>query len=367
MIDYLKYYVAPLTQILTAIGLYLGGPWVWIGIGFFPAMAILDALLPRDYGKRNMHNRALANIPVWMSTVLGPAIFLVMAWSVAHNNFTTLELFGAGLSCLWMSVMPLVPAAHELYHARGALGKTVARYSQVVFLDCTRLEAHVAGHHIDVATPTDTDTARRGQGMYSFALRAVIDSTIQAQQLECNALEKRGLSRWSIRHKLWRAILAQLAFQAIVFAIGGWTAVAVSIGAVLGARYIVENFNYFQHYGLIRLPGAPIQRHHVWNHLGTMSRLIGFEITNHADHHLNSYAAYYELVPDRQAIAMPSVFTCYMAALVPPIWFHWIIKPALKRWDNEFAGADERRIAAQHNRDADWEPWVKEAPIRATA
>ena len=110
----------------------------------------------------------------------------------------------------------------------------------------------------------------------------------------------------------------------------------------------------------VRVVGSPIEKRHVWNHFGTLSRLLGFEITNHADHHLNSYQAYYQLVPHRESIRMPSVFVCFFAALFPPIWFRWIIKPALKRWDLEFANADERQLAAEQNRRAGWEDWLSQ-------
>ena len=180
-----------------------------------------------------------------------------MAWCVSHYDLSGWQIAGAVIGVAWMSVLPLVPAAHELYHARGAIGRTVARYSQICFLDPMRMEAHVVGHHLDVATTSDTDTAERGKTLYNFAPSAVKLSTIQEQMIECDALEKRGFGRWSIRHKLWRAILSQLIFQSLMFWIGGWTAVAMALGAMVIARYWVETFNYFQHYGLIRLPGAP--------------------------------------------------------------------------------------------------------------
>src|SRR3546814_12649236 len=89
---------------------------------------------------------------------------------------------------------------------------------------------------------------------------------------------------------------------------------------MVGARFWVESFNYFQHYGLIRVPGGAIARRHVWNHLKPLSRVMGFEITNHADHHTDSFAAFHELRPDRQWIPMPSVFVCFFSALIPPLW-----------------------------------------------
>lgn len=89
---------------------------------------------------------------------------------------------------------------------------------------------------------------------------------------------------------------------------------------------------------------------------------MAFEITNHADHHLDSYQAFYRLVPDQTAIRMPSVFVCFLTALVPPLWHNMIIKPALKRWDNEFANAEERKLAREQNREAGWPDWFDEAP-----
>jgi hypothetical protein len=88
---------------------------------------------------------------------------------------------------------------------------------------------------------------------------------------------------------------------------------------------------------------------------------MGFEITNHADHHLDSYASYYKLVPDRNSIPMPSVFVCFLASLIPPIWDNLIIRPALKRWDLEFASPEERKLARAQNLAAGWPDWFDDA------
>lgn len=357
MMDYLKYYISPATQVLSLLGLLMGGHWVWVAIAWFPVLAVLDTILPNDYRARNMKNRALAFVPVWITVLLGPVLYLGLAWSLTHHDLSGWQTFGAILGVAWMSVLPLVPASHELYHARGPIGKTFGRYAQICFLDSTRMEAHVVGHHLDVGTSEDTDTAARGETLYQFTPRAVVRSTLMAQRFISDALEKKGHGRWSIRHALWRAILAQVIFQGIVFAIGGWPAVLAALAAMVIARFWVESFNYFQHYGQVRVAGSPIKRHHVWNHLGWVGRVTAFEITNHADHHLNSYLSYYALVPDRDSVRMPSVFVCFMASLIPPLWFNGIIKPALKEWDTRYASAEERGLAAEQNRKAGWEDW----------
>ena len=188
------------------------------------------------------------------------------------------------------------------------------------------------------------------------------ESTRLELKLDSNTLEKRGYSRWSIRHSLWRAILAVIIFLGVLYAIGGWKASGLALIAMVIARFWVEAFNYYQHFGQIRVVGTPIEKRHVWNHYGTLSRLYAFEISNHADHHLNSYIPYYKLVPDRQAIILPSIIVCFLSGFIPQLWYGRIIKPALRRWDNEFASPAERRLAREQNQRAGWDDWFDEPP-----
>lgn len=365
--DYGRYYIGVFLQLAVMASFVVGGAWVYLGIASLPLFGLADSLLPNDFKTRRMSNQTLADIPVWLCALFGPVIYLFAALWVARNpGASGWEYAGVIASCAWLSVIPLVPATHELYHQRGKVRRFVGRYAQICYLDATREIAHVVGHHIHVATTQDGDTAPRGTSLYAFTPKAVLVSTRESWGSECDNQEKMGKARWGIGHRLWKAILAQVVFQAIVFAIGGWTAVAVALTAMVGARFWVESFNYFQHYGLIRLDGAPIARRHVWNHLKPLSRTLGFEITNHADHHTNSFAAFHQLKPDLQWIPMPSVFVCFFSALIPPLWHNRIIKPALRRWDNEMATPEERELAREQNRRAGWPDWFEEdAPARA--
>src|SRR3546814_428738 len=93
-----------------------------------------------------------------------------------------------------MSLVPLVPASHELYHQRGKLRRFIGTYSQVCYLDCTREIAHVTGHHLDVATVHDGDTARRGVSLYAFTGNAVIQSTRDAWRMKATASKSRAMA-----------------------------------------------------------------------------------------------------------------------------------------------------------------------------
>ena len=126
------------------------------------------------------------------------------------------------------------------------------------------------------------------------------------------------------------------------------------VATLLLAYIIIGGFNYTQHYGLVRVPGAPIEPHHSWNHLKTFSRAVTFEISNHSEHHLDPPKHYQSLRPYPEAPQMPSIVACFLASLVPPLWERLIARPRLAHWDAHFASPEERRLAEEANRRAGW-------------
>lgn len=364
MFDYLRYYLSPATLLFGVIGLWLGGGWVWLGLATLPILAIGDTVLPRDLSERNMRSEALAFIPVLMSCAIAAGSFALLSHQVGSGTLSAFNVVGAVVSTGWIGTIIGIPAFHELFHRRTAYLRNLGLMLQVMYGDPTRDIAHVVGHHIDVGTRKDTDTAWRGETLYTFGFRAAKGSFLTGIEMEGDALEKRGYSRWSIRHRLWRALAGYLAFLGVMAWIGGWAGALACFGATTIARFLLESFNYFQHYGQVRVPGSPIRKHHVWNHFGMLSRAMTFEITNHSGHHLNSYAPYYDLKPDREAVMLPSVFVCFISALVPPIWHRLIIMPALKKWDLQHADARERELAREQNRKAGWPDWFSNEPPR---
>lgn len=361
MTDYLKFFIPVGVVGLACLGFVLGGYWVWLGFATFPALAAIDMLLPRNLGTRRMTPGFWATVPVWLSALGSLAIYLIAAWRLAQGDLTGLQIAGSIASLTWISVVPGGPAAHELWHMRNPLSRELGRISQICMFDGIRDIGHVVGHHIDVCTPKDGDTAPRGQTMYAFAMNELYVSTKICLDLESASLRRKGYSPWNWRNRLWLFALVQLLFQSIVLAIGGWVAVVVALTSMVLARIWIEGLNYFQHYGLIRVEGTPIGYRHVWNHLSELSRVMSFEITNHAGHHQDSYVPYHGLKPHQDAIPMPSLFTCFFVSLIPPLWHERIVKPALKKWDLEYATPAERALAREQNRQAGWPDWVGDA------
>ena len=362
MSDYLKFWLIP-NGIVAAgmIGFVLGGDWVWLGIATFPILAFIDSFLPRNMKPRRMPNAFLATAPVWLAAIGSLAIYFVAAWRISVSELPALQIVGSIASLMWISVVPGGPAAHELWHRRHKPSRMLGQVTQICMFDGIRDIGHIVGHHIDVCTPADGDTAPRGQTLYWFALHELFVSFSIGLRLEQRALNKRGLSFWNWRNRTWSWLSVQLIFQGLIFLVGGWAGVALTVTGMLAARLWIESFNYFQHYGLIRVPGGKIGNRHVWNHMSELSRIVSFEITNHAGHHQDSYTPYERLAPHHDAIPMPSLFTCFFVALIPPLWHRRIIMPALKRWDLEYATSEERELARELNRRAGWPVRVGEA------
>ncbi|MGH7964241.1 MAG: alkane 1-monooxygenase [Candidatus Binatia bacterium] len=365
--DYLRYYIGPLMQLIGIAGLLAGGGWVWAGIGTFFSLTFIDPLFGEDERRRTMTSQTMADFPIYLAAFLGLIVYFALAWQAGQGNLSALEVIGMILSAGWLSVVPMVPALHEMYHKRFPLRRFFGVYLQVVYGDASRGLAHMNTHHLHVGTSRDPDSPPRGETAYQFIPRAIIENWREGYALEKASLARRGLSPWSIHGQFPKAILAQLLLSASLGVIGGWQAVAVGLGATALARMWIELFNYFQHYGIVRVDGKPVEKRHVWNHLSTFVRTAGFEITNHADHHLDAYIPYFKLVPDTNGPRMPGFLTCFWASLIPPLWFKYIAQPRLRDWDTRFASPEERALAREANRRAGWPDWFVEKEAKTAA
>lgn len=358
--DYARYYVGPLFMLAGVLGFLLGGPWVWLGASTFGWAVLVDLLaLQPDYSTRTINHPALAELPLYLHVLLVPALVVAAALRV-HASSTGVAPLGLGglagivVTLAWLGVLPNIPVAHEFIHHRGRLQRFCGFFITVQIADPVRRLAHLRGHHAKVGLAEDSDTARRGETIYRFILRAAVTATQESITSERARLAKLGLPLWSWQSDVVRA---QILVVTTLFLIGwfaGWLALVVLGCGFLFARILLESFNYLQHYGLVRVPGTRYERRHAWSHLTPLVRAVTFEITNHAHHHMNPQVPFYRLIPDPQAPQMPSALLCFLAALVPPLWVRYIARPRLQHWDAHFATPEERALAALANATAGW-------------
>lgn len=334
---------------------------MWAGAETFPVLMVFDLVLPADHAPRRIVSPILVDLPLYLHLPMMLLLYAAFAVSVLSGGNplsgaegTVWQLLGSIASIAWLSSVPTLPVSHEFWHRRHWLPRFIAKVLDTFYGDPTRATAHIITHHIHLDTPADTDTPYRGQNVYSFVWQAGSSAYLDAFRAEREMLQKRGLSPWNWRNGTYFAILLFLSVPLTMGLVAGPLAALVALVSMMIARFLVEIFNYTQHYGLIRIEGGPVELRHAWNHLGMIVRPLGVEITNHINHHLDSYTQFYRLQPEKDAPQMPSIFVCFLFALVPPLWNRFIARPRLQDWDRRFASPAELELAVAANARAGW-------------
>lgn len=366
--DYIRYYLGNLVVLIGVIGFLSGGYWVILGVATFVPLLLADVLMAPDLKQRKIRYGWLADIPLYLHVVLMFVVYAAFLSWVASATTTAgtiplAQLLGAALTLGWLGAVPNLPVNHELMHRRSAFARFCATVLGTFYADPTRDVAHIHTHHLWLATPRDSDTARRGETAYTFIFRATAGSFIDFLKSEKECCKRRSMNLFSPSGRIFKAIMQVTLLLGVCAWFGGLTAAATVFISMLMARAIVEMFNYHQHYGLVRVEDSKYNEQHIWNHLAPMSRIMSFEISNHNDHHMDSYLPFYRLKAKVDGPRMPSLFLCFLVSLVPPMWFKYIAKPRLRNWDLHHATDDERELAREANRNASWPDWLDQPSV----
>lgn len=218
-----------------------------------------------------------------------------------------------------------INVAHELGHRRGS-GR--ARFERILsrLLLATSLNwqfyiEHNRGHHKNVSTPSDPESARFNEPLYVFFIRAIRDSFRNAWKLD--------------RGEMILGLIFEFALLAGIFSVFGWETLLGFCGAALFGILLLQSVNYIEHYGLSRAETSPgvyetVKPHHSWNANPVLSRAILFELSRHSDHHAFSTRKYQILRHHDQAPQMPTGYPgMILLALVPPLWFR-VMNPRVR-------------------------------------
>nr|ART36653.1 C510 [uncultured bacterium] len=254
-----------------------------------------------------------------------------------------------------------------MFHRHSAAGKFVGSVLGTIFASGYSALAHVQVHHIETDTADDTETPFRGENVYRFVVRAAYRQHRRSWQIEMTRLNRLGLSFWSPQNLILRGIGMYLLLLGGFYLATGVTGMLLLMLVSALGLFILEIFSYIQHYGLLREPGTPIEDRHAWNHLTPLGRALTFEIVTHSQHHVDPDRPYWRLTPRPNAPQMPSAVTCFVLALVPPLWERLIGRPLLEHWDTHHASARERELAVAANRAAGWPQWLVNGAMAAPA
>ena len=310
------------------------GAWNRLGLVplavVFVIIPLLDVLVGRDARNPTEEEETTLRADAFYAALLVACLPLQLVvlgagvWLVTHAPLSWAGFAGWTASFGIASSVVAITAGHELVHRRsrglqwagGALLATVGYGSFKV--------EHVLGHHAHVATPEDPSTARRGENLYRFVLRAFYTNVPRAVQLEREraARTRRTFGLFHSETVRWLVVSAVLvAASALV----GWRGALLFVLQALVAVSMLEVINFVEHYGLER---RRLERGyestkpaHSWNSNHLVSNLILFQLQRHSDHHANAARPYQILRALEPSPELPAGYpTMVLLALVPPLW-----------------------------------------------
>ena len=328
--------------------------WLWLPVAFnYIVMPLVDFVVGEDPSNppesevaaleedRYYRYITYAIVPVLWTT------YIFAAWFVARHPIP------------WYGVLAVILTAgsaggysinvgHELGHKQTGVERWLAK----IILAPTGYGhftiEHNRGHHIDVATPGDSASARMGEGIWRFALREMPGAVMRAWSIEKQRLARHRHSAWSSNNDILQSWLITFGFYAVMIAWLGLRVLPFLILSALWANFQLTSANYVEHYGLLRrtLTDGGFERcqpHHSWNSNHMFSNWALFHLQRHSDHHTYPGRRYQALRHFDDLPTLPSgYFGMFTLAYFPPLWFR-VMDPRLLR----SVGKDPSRINFQ--------------------
>jgi alkane 1-monooxygenase len=333
--------------------LSLLGPGLWsysLPIYAFVLVPLLELVIRPDAANLSAAEQEIVKADPWYDIQLylivpvQVGLVSLLCWRLTDTSLTTAETVGkiwsTGVGCGVMGIN----VAHELGHRSTWYEQLMAKILLLTSLYMHFFIEHNRGHHKNVSTPADPASSRRGEMLYTFALRSVWGSYWSAWDLENKRLRKLGKSAFSLRNEM---LVYQLIQAAVVLGIGftlGWAVMLGFLAAAISGFLLLEAVNYIEHYGLQRKcsPSGVYEMvgpQHSWNSNHLIGRLLLFELSRHSDHHFRAARKYQTLRHMDESPQMPTGYPGMLVlATLPPLWF-WIMHRQIDRLDQTDSGS----------------------------
>jgi len=283
-----------------------------------PLIVAISFVYARDLRAADLESLDLARVVCIIATAIGVGAFYGLAANVV---------------------------GHELIHrSNQPVARTVGRMLFAFSFECAFPFFHLRVHHRDAGIFSDPSTGRRGESFYAFAPRIIGGTLRAAFDYESRRLERLGKNPWNWRNRMLRGEAWSIAILIAFAGLGGLRGAAGFLASAAIGKVLLAAISYSQHYGLVRVEGAPFTARHAWDCYRPISDALLYNLPRHSDHHLHGGKTYCELGTTSQAPELPYGYhTMALIALVPPLW-NRIMGPLLADWDRRLASEGERRL-----------------------
>jgi len=220
-----------------------------------------------------------------------------------------------------------INVAHELGHKKSKLARIAAKTLLLPSHYMHFIIEHNLGHHLNVSTPEDPATSRKGENVYSFWIRSTFKSYISAWTIENKIQRNNNKSVFNINNRMIQFTIIHVLYLAVIFLF--FSTIGLVAATILGITsfLVLETINYIEHYGLVRKKKANgryevVTHRHSWNSNHQFGRIMLYELTRHSDHHYKSTKKYQLLDSHEDSPELPLGYPgSIVLSLFPPLWF----------------------------------------------
>ena len=263
------------------------------------------------------------------------------------NSFNYIDKFSIIFMTVIIGGSMGITAGHEMAHRKKNRFDTfVGNWLLALSFDCNFAIEHVYGHHKNVCLPEDPASAKRGENIYLFILKAITREHILGWKFELKRLNLKKLNFFNVQNRIIRGYSRSILISFLFFYFFGIMGLLTFLLIAFLSKVALESINYIEHYGLVREKGKPVRMRHSWNSNHFLSSIYLYNVTRHSDHHRNSNLKFWELSPvDKNAPMLPyGYLTMLYLVLFLPFLYKKIMKRELENWDNNYANEFEKQL-----------------------
>ncbi len=196
--------------------------------------------------------------------------------------------------------------AHELIHRSNLHQRILGRL--ILYTVCYEhfVIAHVRGHHLTVATPEDTTTARLGESFESYWKRIYVAHFKYAwnfEQERLGQLKKLPVYHYKIlTNSVFQGVFIEITLVITILFVFGWAAALIFLYQALSGVRLLETINYYQHWGLEQ---GKNKNTLAWINQSSFTEYALVGLSNHTAHHENATIPFQEIPYSKQGPKMP--------------------------------------------------------------
>lgn len=323
-----SYFLSLLPGIVTVFGNLQGGNWVFTNLIFtLGILPVVELFVPQNKSNEIDEAAFIPDLVLVLQLMMQTIALSSFIYIVKGNSLTGFQLLGAVLSTGIHTGTCGIVVAHEMIHRKNAGWQWGGKYLLFTAANVYFFVEHLRVHHKWVGTERDPATARKDESVYAFFLRSVYGQFLGAWKMEADRMKQEGRSVLHPSNYVFRNIVLQLAFLAILTFIFGYPVALLFLAQAFVANFLLEYTTYIEHYGLSRPENVRVQEDLSWQTDKVVSRILLIELSRHSDHHFYASKPYHKLESLAKSPVLPGGYaSAFYMAIIPPLWFKIVNK-----------------------------------------